>query len=844
MTLTQLFRHWTYQIFAPGVLLREKYNAFKELLRYDDLCLDIIAEIEDIHYGNEKADWARITWLCGRLLTAVEHLTARLSRLSPTRYLDLPEYARKIDFYVRLALEVPRPDMSPPYVISLAQAAGHSEKAGGKAAALGMAAGDKAVPVPPGVVVTAGAFRYFLEAGELRSKLDARLRRVTPSRPDEMAELSSEMRHLILSAQVPEDIAEPLRRAATELAPAGKGLLAVRSSALAEDGQVSFAGQYESILSVTPGDVVSAYKQVLASKYSPRALTYRIANGLSDEETSMAVLVMPMIDPRSAGVLYTLDPGGLVRGREAMGVYASTGLGTAVVGGGVIPESILLSRGKPPRVLDRVENDALQAGPEPVLDDEGAERLAAFGLRLEKLFGGPQDVEWALDKEGKLFILQSRNMTAGTPEMRPSPAPAVPEDEYGAYVDDGTTVAPHQTRDNALLSDGVRVSGGAAWGQAVHAQTVIDVSNIPEGAILLTPTLSPALARLVGQVSAVIAAAGSRAGHFASVAREFGLPVLVFGPEIFSVIEHGLEITVDADSGLVLPGRADELLAKTAKPGPERASPVARRLETLIPLVARLTLTDPDSPDFVPATMRSIHDIVRFAHEKSVAGMFSLVGRGGRGLASAQKLKTPLPLTMYILDLGDGLFVPPQSKGAVTPEEIKSTPMWAFWSGLTAPEASWDDDVHHADWEELDRISGGIFKKDSRLLASYAVISQNYAHLMIRFGYHFSVLDTVCGAEDKNNYISFRFKGGGGTLAQRLTRIDFISRVLTHFGFAVTVKGDMLDARLAREGEVLVQKRLAMLGYLLARTKLMDVTLSESTDLEALISEFLDKTDR
>jgi pyruvate,water dikinase len=102
-------------------------------------------------------------------------------------------------------------------------------------------------------------------------------------------------------------------------------------------------------------------------------------------------------------------------------------------------------------------------------------------------------------------------------------------------------------------------------------------------AILLTPTLSPALARLTGRVSAVLAAAGSRAGHFASVARESGLPVLVFGPEIFSVIENGLEITVDADSGIVLPGRADELLARAAKPGPGRLTPVARRLETLNP---------------------------------------------------------------------------------------------------------------------------------------------------------------------------------------------------------------------------------------------------------------------
>lgn len=840
MSLTQLFRHWTYQIFAPGVLLREKYNAFKELLRYDDLCLDIIAEIEDIHYGNEKADWARIVWLCKRLSSAVEHLTAQLTLLSPAKYVDLPEYAKKIDFYVRMALDVPVPDMSPPFLVPLRQAASHPELVGGKAAALGRIHAGGDIPCPPGMVVTAGAFRYILESAELRPKLDAKLRKVILSRPDEMAGLAAELRQMILSVHVPEDITSQLRKAAQDLAASGNGLLAVRSSALAEDGQASFAGQYESVLSVRPEDVVAAYKKVLASKYGPRALTYRVLSGLSDEETSMAVLIMPMVDAKSAGVLYTLDPGGRVSGREAMGIYAARGLGTAVVDGCIIPESVAVTREKHPRVLSRDPEDAES----PALSDEAAERLAAIGLRLETLFGRPQDVEWAVDATGDVFILQSRDV--GPDHGQETDAGAESDDDgFGAYVDDGETdAASAGAATGALITGGTRVSGGVAAGAAVHAQTVIEVSAVPEGAILLTPTLSPALARLAGRVAGVIAAAGSRAGHFASVAREFGLPVAVFSQDIFSFIADGREITLDADAGNVFPGRVESLLAARGESAPKAATPAALRLEKIMPLVAKLSLTDPESPEFAPSNMRSVHDIVRFAHEKSVAEMFSLVDKGGRGLASAKRLKTPLPFTMYILDLGGGLFEGAHGAATVSPGEIKSTPMWAIWSGLTSPQASWDGDAQFVDWEELDRLSGGIFGGKSRLLASYAVISANYAHLMIRFGYHFSVLDTVCGPEDKNNYVNFRFKGGGGSLEQRLTRIEFISRVLTHFSFAVTVKGDMLDARMARENEVVVQKRLAMLGYLLARTKLMDLAMTETTNMRVLVDEFLDATDR
>ena len=165
--------------------------------------------------------------------------------------------------------------------------------------------------------------------------------------------------------------------------------------------------------------------------------------------------------------------------------------------------------------------------------------------------------------------------------------------------------------------------------------------------------------------------------------------------------------------------------------------------------------------------------------------------------------------------------------------------MWALWWGLSSPDVAWNKDLLHVDWEEFDRISSGIFKADSALLSSYAVLSANYMHLMLRFGYHFSVVDALCGSDSKNNYINFRFKGGGASFDGRLMRIEFITRVLTHHGFTVTSKADLLDAKCSRDEEKVIQKRLAVLGKLLAETRLLDMRMESPDQIDTLVENFL-----
>lgn len=816
MDIKQLFKHWTYSVFAPSALLRDKYNAFKNLLRYDNYALEIVADFEEISYGQELVDWTRVVWLYTRLSAAVRSMVEQLTLMSPTRHLDLIEYYRKIDFYIRMGLDLPAPDPSPPYVVSLKDAAQHSEIVGGKAMNLSRVAALPGIDVPPGFAVTVKAFHYFIESNELREKIDRKLRKVQLDKPDKISSVSKELQKMILDAPIPDNLAQDIDAAVNALIGVqGQDVprLAIRSSALAEDGDISFAGQYSSELSVPPYEALQAYKRVLAAKYSEKALTYRIRNGLADQETPMAALFMPMVRAKAAGVVYTVDKD--KQGRSAVAVYAVPGQGALLVDGSLRPEV---------HYYDRETHEDITADSQTmVLQKAKAAELVEYSLQLERHFDTCLDIEWVLDTRDTLFFLQARPLNT-------------------QWNDDEVCQGEPEVMAKPIVTTAECASPGVATGLIHHLQSVIDVSQVPEGCILVVPTLTPALARLAGHIKGVVARSGSRASHFASVAREYGLPVLVGLEEPYTLFAHGQEVTLHAEKGAIYPGAHPALLEHYNSLQANRRKTLAeKRLDNIMPYITRLTLTDPEAETFTPEHCRSLHDVIRYAHEKSVNEMFSLVGKGGRGLSQAKQLKSQLPIVMYLLDLGDGLFQSAAGKKEVTPDDIQSLPMWAFWFGLSAEDVPWDSSLLHVDWEAMDRMAAGIFRHDSKLLASYAVLSKDYLHMMIRFGYHFSVLDALCGQESKNNYIKFRFKGGGGEYNQRMLRLSLIQHVLEHFGFSISIRGDMLDASLHRESENQTQKQLASLGYLLARTRMMDMGLRNEEQVQELVQEFLQR---
>ncbi len=844
-SISQTLARWGQKLFAPAERLRGRYEAFKALLAADEQSLLLVAELEEIFAGVRQVDPARTHWLCSRLSEAVGEVVARLLAMRPGGYPGLPEALARI--LAGLAQQLPPPPVSdrsrvppsmqhpgPPLVLPLEQALGRPELAGGKAANLA-AAQRAGLSVPPGLVVSTGAFRLFMASGKLRSRLERLLRQVDLSRPERLGLLCAGMRALVLGTAVPDELAQALREAAAS-PELGGALLAVRSSAVAEDGELSFAGQYASELNVPPGDIVDAYRRVVAAKYRPRAVTYRVRCGLPDHCAPMAVLLLPMIDALAAGVLHTSDsrPDGT---GKCMSVFALPGLGDALVSGQAEPHVVRLPRRVPAEILDVSGDAGVELGPATLSE------LVLTGLVLESVFGRPQEVEWAVDGDGRLFVLQSRTHSP-SPEPQPGQEVVQPDGSGGSGA-------------QVLAVDLSLVAPGIGCGQVFHLDAGADLARIPAGCVLAVDSLTPPLARCVDRVAAVVAKSGSRASHFASVAREAGLPVVSGLADAHARLPEGLLVTVDGGMGLILAGCAETLQEGPKRRQDEERKRLAERFADLARQTCHLRLTDPEAPDFAPEGCASLHDLVRFCHENAVAEMVGLAGqdteadRPGRGLGKAKRLRSGLPLALYLLDLGGGFAPPagstakygaeggPSHAGSVLPEQIASVPMQALWQGLANSGEVWQDTGFSCDWQEFDRISAGIFRKDSRLLASYALLSADYLHLLVRFGYHFAVLDSLCGERAEANYIGFRFKGGGGLPEQRRLRIVFIARVLTGCGFTVRVRGDMLDARLPRAEEGAVRRALVMLGRLLVRTQRLDLGLTCEAQAERLAGDFL-----
>jgi pyruvate,water dikinase len=194
----------------------------------------------------------------------------------------------------------------------------------------------------------------------------------------------------------------------------------------------------------------------------------------------------------------------------------------------------------------------------------------------------------------------------------------------------------------------------------------------------------------------------------------------------------------------------------------------------------------------------------------------------------------------FVLDVADGLKRRAADAKEIGIEDINSVPMLALWKGLSHPDIRWSK-FSHFDWSEFDNIvmSGSVIGKESPLLASYAVISNDYLNLNMRFGYHFVILDSICADRTEDNYILFRFSGGGADFYRRSLRANFLDKILRHLGFQVDKKGDLIDAELKGADRVTMEQTLDLTGRLLGATRLMDMYLKDGTMVDGFVKDFM-----
>ncbi|MGD9180953.1 MAG: PEP/pyruvate-binding domain-containing protein [Desulfobacterales bacterium] len=843
MLLKNLFKHWTYQVFAPGTALRGKYEAFKSLLSHDKRAHELMAELEDIYHGSIKVDFNVIAAKYGEFSNCIFNIVEDLTKISPYRYANLREYFKKFDAYIQFMLVPPKSDCSAPYAVSFGDiSSDHPSQVGGKALNLAIINKDLDLPTPDGFVITTNAFYFFIEFNRFQKLIDEKLSQLDITSSASLDTISNELRQAIIDAPIPADLEESIFHQFEALQRTNRKhvRLAMRSSAVGEDTQFSFAGQYTTVLNVGEDDILDAYKTVIASKYSAEAIYYRINYGLSDFETPMAVLALEMINAKTSGIIYTEDIEDPTS--DHLKIHSTWGLGEVLVNGEVSPDIITVSKDDRPQIVDKqiglkrkqmvyksdhiTETIAIDDSKKnrPSLDDEMMFHLAKWGLKIASHFQEPQDIEWCADQDANLFLLQARPLRMGEAH-----ATAVLECNF------------EEIENTLLISGGECASSGIGAGKVFKIEQESDLENLEDGAVLVARNAAPHYVKVMNKLSAVVTDTGSAAGHFASVAREFGVPTLVNTAVATAKLAAGSEITVYPDDKVVYEGIVHTMLESTcARRDLMVDSPFMRKLKYIMSFISPLKLFDPQADSFTPEGVRSMHDIMRFCHEKAVQEMFQISKRRIRKIGSAKKLHSEIPMLLQVLDVGGGLKKDLADEKTVTFDDILSVPMKAVIDGLSHPGIRWGHFTHF-DWAEHDKIvmSGGIISPEATMFASHAVISEDYLNLNLKFGYHFVIVDAICTHQSEDNYILFRFSGGGADLHKRSLRADFLSQVLMRLGFEVSRKSDLVDAQLKAADKKTIERRLDRVGRLLGATRLMDMYLKDESMVEGFVEDFM-----
>ncbi len=810
-------------------LFRERYHALRLLLAANNKALDTMAEMELAARAEEPFGMAFVHSRCTAVGVSVYAMVRHLDELAPGSYPELFPALSAIQDRIREAVAGRKPRREAPLVVPLAAVdRGWTPDVGSKMATLGEAAGLLGLNVPPGFVITGAAYELLLAHNDLQPEIDRLIQTSDSDEPAEIFALSSRLRQLVVHAEVPAALADAIAGAYEALAAAvgSRPAIALRSSAVGEDSaEASFAGQYATELNIRPEHLVDAYRQVVASKYSPQAMQYRLQRGLRDDWLAMCVGCMAMVDARAGGVAYTANPGDPTDRRVV--ISAALGLPKAVVDGRFVADEFILSRERPVRLAARhiaakpgrltldpaegvVREEVVGAQQTaPAVSDAEAVSVAEIALALEDHFGGPQDIEWAVDPDGEVVVLQSRPLQ--------QVAAAAPRAELAG-------VSP-------LLAGGLCVSPGAAAGRVSRVERDSDALRFGDGAVLVVQHPLPRWAALLPRAAAVVAAGGGIAGHLATVARESGVPAL-FGLAGAEALEEGLEITVDASGRALYAGRIDALLGAERRHASAIAgSPVHATLLDALALIAPLNLLDPSDVSFRPASCRTLHDITRFCHEKAVREMFDFGRQHRFPKHESKQLYHNVPMQWWVLDLEDG-FNRPLTGKYVRLADIGCRPMLALWRGMVA-----------VPWEGPPAMSGRGFAsvlfeatanpalatpfRKPYAQQNYFMISSTFMNLQSRFGFHFAAVETVAGERDHENYLGFSFKGGAADLERRAGRVAMICEILEERGFAVEAREDHATARLAGLPAAVMERQLELVGYLIMHTRQLDMIMND-----------------
>ncbi|MBK5225760.1 MAG: hypothetical protein JJD96_04195 [Thermoleophilia bacterium] len=820
---------------AGSVDVRSAFVSYKKIMDDNDRALEIITDMGEKTSGSYLFDVVYIRNAYADLTKSVRISLKDFNQLTGGHYPGIQSAYEKIDARIDALISgTTRPlerlsirfdDISP----------GMAREVGGKSYHLAEIRNRLGLEAPDGFALTIFAFEEFIRHNRLGESISA-----LDSDGDQLENRRS-LRQRILRGSLPPSLEKELSESLDWLrGRCGECRLAIRSSAEEEDGFFSFAGQFETILNVSAEvpAVEDAYRRVIASLFSDEAMEYQQRFGYRPGSLRMAVGCVAMVDAVASGVIYTADP--LDGNRDVAIINSAWGLGPSVVEGSTEADRFVVGKRPPFEVAERIlgkkktmTSARAEDGVEEMesaddlrhafsLGPKELEAITREALSIEDYYHGPQDIEWAVNRAGSVVILQSR----------PLRIKEIQRDE--------TVAAPVLERRLLMKNQGSVVQPGAVGGRVFLASTPEALDDFPRDAILVARSDSPQFARVMPYASAIITDSGNTASHMASISREFRVPTVVNTGNATRVLEPGVEITLQAgeDGGMtVYEGIAREIIDEQHDTFLKLEELYEfRRRKYLMKCISPLNLVDPFTDDFTPDNCRTIHDILRFIHEKSMRELIEASRHAERG-PSLKRLDLPFMDNIHALDIGAGLTA--DAGDVFTVDQVVSVPFRAVLSGMSYPGA-WRKGgvpISLSDFFTASMRAGPMLENVD---INLAVISHFYMNLAVRFGYHYNVIDCFASPRAASNHIYFRFLGGAADLSKRLRRIEMLAIILDHLGFVSKAKGDLITATTTNISQEEAVRILDQVGRLMAFIRQLDAILTSDAIVKEFAQRFID----
>jgi pyruvate,water dikinase len=438
---------------------------------------------------------------------------------------------------------------------------------GGKGANLGEMYNSK-FPVPPGFVVTAEAYEYFLRETGLKEEIYNLLENLDVNETKELEETSIKIKKMIEEAKFPESLEEEIIESYDVLSTSDSmplaqnevaisilkmskenAFVAVRSSATSEDtAAASFAGQNETFLNIKGKyETVEAVKKCFASLFTARSIYYRIKKGFKHKDVLIAVVVQKMINSDKSGVIFSRNP---TTNENNVIIESVYGLGEGIVSGKISPDKHIVTRKL--EIIDEIISEkkiALTRNSEgknivvklnedkaksQVLTEEEIKKLAKYAIKLEEHYNKPQDIEFAIDSN-EIYIVQTRPITTI-----------------------GKKIEEKKISGGKLIVKGLAASPGIGIGEVKIVENIQDLQKVQKGNILVTKMTNPDMVVTMQRSSGIVTDEGGMTCHAAIVSREMGIPAVVGTGQATSLLKENMLITVDGFNGEIYKGQEKE----------------------------------------------------------------------------------------------------------------------------------------------------------------------------------------------------------------------------------------------------------------------------------------------